>query len=300
MNSLSSSTSEPNDDRFVTTEIRFDDRSYNIAHLDANDHIFKVLTSTSTFYELELLDVLRRLLKPGDLVVDVGANIGNHTVFFAGVCKCRVISIEPHPVAFKILKENIRINNLEGRVVSHNLALGQSRGTATFEPTPDHNLGASTLTTEQGAIPVVTLDELVARQRPRLIKVDVEGMEFLVLLGASRTLQASRPMVCVEAKDEVAFSKIFEYLSRFALFVGGVYNFSPTHVFFPSRLLQLTPLLSTLSRWVGTLYIQRQAQDAKFGYRLGMLAARIEALETASKDNESLIKSTVENKTPEP
>ncbi|MFM8754697.1 MAG: hypothetical protein ACKODL_08425 [Phenylobacterium sp.] len=69
------------------------------------------------FYEVAALDALRGLIRPGQTVVDVGANIGNHTVYFAGEAGCRVVPFECNPRMVENLKATIALNQLEGRSI---------------------------------------------------------------------------------------------------------------------------------------------------------------------------------------
>ena len=65
---------------------------FTLAHSDPDDHIFRTIQSSHSFYESPFLHYVSHFLSPGDRVIDVGANIGNHVVFFAGVCKCDAIA----------------------------------------------------------------------------------------------------------------------------------------------------------------------------------------------------------------
>jgi FkbM family methyltransferase len=265
-------------------EVRSGDRTFTMTHQDRDDHIFRILRTSAKFYESELLETLRRFVEPGDLVVDVGANIGNHTVFLAGVCGCRVLAVEPHPLAFAILSENIRANNLQSLVTAHRVALGREKGSADFEPmTVAHNLGGSTLRIDGHGVEIATLDELLAGRRARLLKIDVEGMELSVLRGAERALRKGRPLVCVEAKEEAEFAEVFDYLSGFGLFVGSVHNFSPTHVFLPSRLFKLAPILAELSRFLGSFFIRNETSISDLRRRLAHLETQVARLSASQK-----------------
>jgi len=265
--------------KLESAEVQFGDQTFTIVHQDPDDHIFKILKSSGRFYESEMLEALRRVLEPGDIVVDVGANIGNHTVFFAGVCGCQVIAFEPHPLAFALLNENIRINSLQPLVVANMIGVGQATGSATFEPMASaHNLGGSTLRIGGQGIKVAPLDDLLAGKSVRLLKIDVEGMELSVLKGAKRMLRKARPMVCVEAKEEVQFGEIFDFLSAYGLFVGSVHNFSATHLFFRSGLFKQAPILSALSRFLGMFFIRSETGISELRRRVASLEDRVSAL----------------------
>lgn len=77
-----------------------------------NDHITKLITASKKYYEDDLLKAIRNL-RPVGVYVDVGAHIGNHTVFFAKECSPdHVIAIEPDSDNIEFLLQNVRANNL--------------------------------------------------------------------------------------------------------------------------------------------------------------------------------------------
>src|SRR5688572_21670039 len=73
----------------------------------AGEHILRFVSKTGQFYEADLLETLDEWIDVRHhYVIDVGANIGNHTLFFAAVMGARVIAIEPNPEALRYLKQN--------------------------------------------------------------------------------------------------------------------------------------------------------------------------------------------------
>jgi FkbM family methyltransferase len=153
-----------------------------------------------SFYEQGALDSLRALVRPGQTVVDVGANLGNHTVYFAGEAGCRVIAFECNPRMAGHLRTTIEMNGLGGQVdLSH---LGQAVtshvGTIPFQFVRD-DYSFVTGGTEQGATltPCLTLDSLGLTECA-LLKIDVDGGEPGVLEGARDVLARLRPTVSIE------------------------------------------------------------------------------------------------------
>ena len=71
-------------------------------------------------------------LRPGDLFVDVGANIGSYTLLASGVCDAKTISFEPDPDTMRFLRRNIELNGLYGHVVLEQAALGAEEGDVEF------------------------------------------------------------------------------------------------------------------------------------------------------------------------
>jgi FkbM family methyltransferase len=131
-------------------------------------------------------------LRPDDLFVDVGANVGSYTVLAAGVIRAQAISVEPVPAAFRQLEANVRLNGLEGRVRALNAGLAASAGTLKFTgalDTVNHVVAATEGDVRDTVdIPTTTLDGLARDRSPSLIKVDVEGYETEVFRGGRETL----------------------------------------------------------------------------------------------------------------
>ena len=153
------------------------------------------------FYELEELQVILRAFPIGGVFVDIGANIGNHTLFFALFGHAsQVIPIEPNPLAYRMLLANVVMNDLAGVVDLRHLGLGLSDGAgegfAMQERTK--NLGGAKMLEGQGDIPVRAGDEVLGDVTPAMIKIDVEGMEMRVLAGLKATIARDKPVIFVE------------------------------------------------------------------------------------------------------
>lgn len=203
------------------------------------DHISNTLIERGNFYEVELLEALAGFLKPGDLVVDAGANIGNHTVYFSKVLGCRVAAFEAVPSTFAYLKRNVAINQVEALVTAHNVALGAKASQATIKHYDENNVGGTSLQLgAEGDIPVRPLDELMAGEDVRLIKIDVEGMDLDVLKGASAIIEERRPWLVCEAATAGAFEPVREELERHGYVAVACYNATDTFIFLPCRTVE--------------------------------------------------------------
>jgi FkbM family methyltransferase len=133
------------------------------------------------------------MLEPGDLFVDVGANVGAYTILACSV-GARCISIEPSPQTFARLAENVRLNDFSPRVNAINTAAGAANGELSFTSgldTVDHVVASGEISGAVQTVRVEPLDALLAGDRPVVIKIDVEGFETEVLRGASATLSSS-------------------------------------------------------------------------------------------------------------
>lgn len=139
----------------------------------------------------EEMGLLLHLLRPDDLFLDGGANVGAYTVLAAAVAGANALAFEPIPDNFSNLMENIRINNVGDRATAIRKGLWSETAELPFSTTlgseqsrVDHSGRDPSSTT----LPVVSLDEILAGRAPLLIKLDTEGSERQILAGAKRTL----------------------------------------------------------------------------------------------------------------
>jgi len=172
-----------------------------------------------SFYEQNILIGLRKFFPPGGVFVDIGANIGNHTLFMAthGDAR-RVIPIEPNANAFRLLVAMLRINGIEDRVVLDHLGIGLAAeaGEGFGIDEVDGFLGLGQMVAGSGEIAVKTGDAVLADEpRIDMIKIDVEAMEMPVLAGLSETIARHRPTLFVEVDNlEIsAFKNLMEKLN---------------------------------------------------------------------------------------
>jgi FkbM family methyltransferase len=162
--------------------------------LFASDMTFEAWKKPTT-YRTGDKEFLEHVLKPGGLVVDVGANIGMISIRAAKLVgkSGRVIAIEPNPNIAPFCKENIRLNGLEN-VTVFQTALGPQEGFTSFNC--DRSDDCSRVIERGGVkVPITLLDKLMEIEPTReidLLKVDVEGYEFAVLEGAVKSLQRTR------------------------------------------------------------------------------------------------------------
>jgi FkbM family methyltransferase len=162
-------------------------------------------------YEKGLLNVLDILVKPGDVIVDAGANIGLISIFCAYKVgeKGLVLSFEPHPETFPILEKNVALNHLSN-IKAINKALGSENGNAKIYSNLQVNRGAASLVefledSPAFDIKVETLDGVVMQnsiKKINLLKIDVEGFEMEVLKGARGILEKEDgPILVVECSN---------------------------------------------------------------------------------------------------
>jgi len=138
--------------------------------------------------------------RPDDLFVDVGANVGAYTLLACGVAGARGIAIEPVPSSFSKLMDNLRLNDLTGRVRALNVAAGAARGITRFTSdldTTNHVVDGRSAGSSETEIDVqvYTLDELLDGARASIMKMDVEGYELHVIEGAHNTLRQADAII---------------------------------------------------------------------------------------------------------
>jgi FkbM family methyltransferase len=202
----------------------------------ANDHIQRIIAESGRFYEQDMLEHCRSSLQPGDVVVDGGAFIGNHTLFYANICEARVVAFEPNPESFNVLKANIVLNGVDDRVTAYQLGLGGESGRARLLAAVDaNNQGMSSLQlARSGEVEVVRLDDVELPGPLRLLKVDVEGMEVSVLRGAAQTIQRDRPLLYVECASPISFGRVVHLMSGWGYAATAQFNATATVLFEPA------------------------------------------------------------------
>ncbi len=147
--------------------------------------------------------VCARIVKPGDTVLDIGANVGIVSLWLAKLVGAngKVHAFEPNPELQKLLNQTIQRNHAYN-ICSHPVALGSQPGQLELRVL-ESNTGSGSLILDYDLtncrvvpVPVQTLDSIVAREKItaiRLIKIDVEGFEAEVLRGGSHVLESIRP-----------------------------------------------------------------------------------------------------------
>ena len=147
--------------------------------------------------EFEDMAFVAHALRPGDLFVDVGANIGAYTALAGAVAGAAVMAFEPNDLARDWLARNVALNGLQARVEIRNEAVGATAGNVEF--TVDRDTTNSVVVAGDGlavaerkaTVPMTTLDIMCQKRCPAIIKIDVEGFELPVIEGASELLSHS-------------------------------------------------------------------------------------------------------------
>jgi FkbM family methyltransferase len=180
------------------------------------------------------ITILGEYLRPGAVAVDVGANVGTHSLAFSVLePRGRVVAVEAQPTVAAVLEVNRQFGAREN-LSTVNALLADRSGWARISPglAKAANVGAVALgDATRGRlaplwrrllpcrgtyqVPVRTLDAIVAGEEVSLIKLDIEGMEASALAGAQRTLRRCRPILYIEQLDITQLSRILAILKTF-------------------------------------------------------------------------------------
>lgn len=183
-------------------------------------------------FEKEEIDFLSKILKKGDVFIDIGTNIGLFSLIASKIVgdEGAVISFEPAPTTFSRLNENINLNNFKNLDI-RNIGLSDRKGELTFYISNNgydawNSFAQSQDNKLEGSIevPVSTLDiELknIDKTKIKLVKIDVEGWEKFVLYGGKDFFINYCPIVMVEFTEENTFNagypvyEIFDLMQDF-------------------------------------------------------------------------------------
>ena len=201
---------------------------------DAADKIAYVIRTQKTFWEVDQLEYVAMVGPVGGIYLDVGSNIGNHSVFFARFCAEHVVAVEPHPRLHPILRRNLAANGAGDRSTVAPVGISESgtAGAMSLRDEHEQNIGASHIVAGRAAadgeegVTLRRLDDLLDELRPSLpplpftfLKIDVEGMEMGVLRSATSLLRTHRPQILIELFTEDAL--------REASFLLAEYGYEP-------------------------------------------------------------------------
>lgn len=166
------------------------------------------------YFEIFHLSQIKKYVRKNAVILDIGANLGNHTVFFAKECGAkRIYAFEPTWKTFQILEENIKINNLDSIVVAMNIALGEKDARVNIIVNTKDAGSNHVEENIDGNVIMNTLDGLSLSDRIDFIKIDVEGYEFEVLKGAMKTLAQNHPDIFIEIFDK-NYDKVHTLLTQ--------------------------------------------------------------------------------------
>lgn len=243
---------------------------YGTMLYNANDmYLGRSLELYGEFSEGEV-GLFRQIVRPGDVVFDVGANIGAHTVFLARAVglKGAVFAFEPQRLMFQTLCANVALNSLPN-VYCFNSAVAEAPGSInvpTLNPWMTSNFGGLGLREQQlggDPVPVVRLDSVQVRAC-RMLKVDVEGMELEAIKGAGGLIERFGPVLYVENDRKDKSAELIRYIQSLGydmfwhhppLFNPDNYLKNPQNVF--GRVISANMLCMRPGTYSGDLPLRR-------------------------------------------
>jgi protein O-GlcNAc transferase len=216
---------------------------FDIVGTSDTDHIYHQISTTKTFYECDLLEYAEKFIKSNNressICIDVGANIGNHSIFFGSFISKWLISVEPNNSIIPILKTNLSNNASNYTLYEVGLSSEGGSGQLVFPERSENNVGMAMIDTNTpGDIKLTTLDIMfnqwctetgISAPSLTLIKIDVEGMELEVLRGGMETIQKYRPHLLIEAATKQHLIELNILLNKYNYF--PVVRFAGTPVY---------------------------------------------------------------------
>ena len=187
-----------------TLRVPFDEsRTFEITGSADDRSVIRSIAEGGGHYAPDVVQLLRRIVEPDWVLLDIGANVGALALVVASfVPQGRVHAFEPMPENFGYLTRNIAANEV-ANVAAHQIALSDATGETAMSFDPDFGAGAHVSTRvaegEQSTVRTMRLDDWAGGfSRLDLVKLDVEGHELPALRGAVRTLGRFRPHLLVE------------------------------------------------------------------------------------------------------
>ena len=200
---------------------------HGIAIIEEDTHICKwVKESGRLDHDQNMLPLIGKYLKEGDTVIDIGAYIGDHTIYYSKKVgpTGKVLAFEPNKEAFECLNYNLgQYNNTQ----CYNLAVGEKVGKISIDDSCV-NKGMAHIK-EGNDIDVITLD-LVSLTSLNFIKIDCEGFEIEVLKGAKNTINHFKPIMLIEINDATLNrygkdrKEVFELLDSYGYSYSNIYK----------------------------------------------------------------------------
>jgi FkbM family methyltransferase len=209
--------------------------------LDVSSGVDRAILTSGAF-EKAILDIIKAVCvgtNYTDQMVDIGANIGNHSVCLAGVFK-DIASVEPNPVIFKVLEANILRNNIKN-AQCYNFGLAEKASSATLVATSANHslgkvkqhttLGADAFNIDDSAFDIehsiqlestsVFFERFAGLGKKTFIKIDVEGMEQEILTQLLPFIRAEEPIVGFEwyVREQQGIKDIIASLPNYAAYV---------------------------------------------------------------------------------
>ncbi|EBF6110852.1 FkbM family methyltransferase [Campylobacter coli] len=256
--------------------------SYKIYLPNRNiDYIQKKIYNELIPYEYEMLQDILGKAKNNTIIVDIGSNIGNHSLYLAAH-GFDVYAFEANQELCNILKISIELNGFK-KLKLHEFGLSDKKEMAILDNLNPENLGAQSLKIKDfGNIVLYPLDDIKFEKDVSVLKIDVEGMETKVLNGAINTIKKYRPLLYIEAINSIEFKRINVILEKLDYVYWNTFNATPTHLYYPKERLEYKDILSNVS-YHNALESYRITQSLNYSKKLSVEISKI--IEITSKNN---------------
>ncbi|MCI8341770.1 MAG: FkbM family methyltransferase [Firmicutes bacterium] len=205
-----------------------------------SDYVFQTIEKSRYFYEGKILNKWTGYFRDAKVLLDIGANLGNHTLYWAVNTDCEnIYSFEPYGPNFELLEENVKTNGLN-MVTAVNAGVGEKKSKAVVKSFDEGNFGATTLqeATEESSdetMEIIDIDSFVEEQKIERVdfaKIDTEGFEEKVIAGMKNVISKFRPVLWIEVGCE-SFENVFENLEAKGYKVVDIEGFNV--LFFPEE-----------------------------------------------------------------
>lgn len=195
-----------------------------------NDYFSSQLKELGMYAEQSVIDeYLMPYVKSARTILDIGGHVGYHTLAYKKInSKVKIHTFEPQKELFELLNKNITVNNIND-VFTYNLAVGHVNSKITlgdtiydgpnanipfnYDSSDIFNLGGVSIGFGNKEIDMITLDSMNFKDVD-YIKVDVEGAETLVFLGAIELISKYKPTICFEYNHKKIEPNFLEYIGK--------------------------------------------------------------------------------------
>lgn len=207
---------------------------YGEMYYYANDQFIGASLQYYGEYTKLEIDYVSPYLKDDDIVIDIGANIGTHTLAYSSlVPKGQVLAFEPNKRSYDVLVKNVELNNLDNVHVFRS-GLGNKVGlelVTDYDPSVQGNYGTMKTGEGNSLCFINKLDNVCNFNRPvKLVKIDVEGNEGEILLGGFNFIANHKPVIqyeCMTKETARSCEYVFKnYFPKYKLYWMPIYNFN--------------------------------------------------------------------------
>ena len=178
------------------------------------DCIQSLLAHCHIYWDTKAHSIINRYLKDNAVILDIGANIGSHSIYWARERNAKkVYAFEPLKFVYDILEKNVELNSLQNIITTYNFGLSDIETNAKNSAVCMKNIGGTSFRKDaNGDSFLKPLDYCKFQENIDLIKIDVEGAEVEVLNGAISTLVYNKPILVIETFNKKA--QVEEILSN--------------------------------------------------------------------------------------